>query len=690
MPIQSILIFFFIIVLRSALVASQPPQFPEYPSNPHLFSVKGQTARRLSKPLIRDDGRIYSCSERNLFAFESNGSIAWTVNLNYICNVGIAPIHGGSRKIFLVAENKVLRINPLNIGTSESAVEVFFGSEAGDEEGEIIGLSVSMLSSSVFINVKNKGLFAYRLQGQLLWIAGPLLYQSGYRQGCRKNDKDCYFTSTPVVDQCEATIYISNTEGELYALLVRSPRFKWIQDFSSLDKSFTITPGNNGLLYVTVPVRALVLALDVSTGTVLWQRSIGPLSTADCAPAVDSNGWISIGSLDGFLYSFSPIGVPKKFPKAAVLDSVVQVSPLLDCSGYAVYISQTEMEGKINHTIGEYTYISSMKPRNAVFTLLVPATGSIYWSESYSGQFSSLLSESDLQHFVLDERMLLAFITASKIDNPLPCRSTRQKLASSCSHAEPNRVSIYTGNARVVVFLLFEFVILMVLVTIVRFCCLFWRKKKLQGQDLGKFLEKRRSLQLQKKAFDRTITEIKQKTAEEAVENEMIEKLGDLVRDKQDIERKLSTTYSLGRDRTGSKSKSLLPLYDGKTKSYSFQGSKKENVTIFHTLSDTSSADSSSEKEVELNFYEDKELAVKAKTKAPMKVDSASDDEIKEECEGTPSGSASGSKGFMNPLFLEDAFVESKEVKRHGGGEVREAMHSGNRSIRRRTLSSTD
>ncbi|THG06035.1 hypothetical protein TEA_019402 [Camellia sinensis var. sinensis] len=638
MPIQSILIFFFIIALRSALVASQPPQFPEYPSNPHLFSVKGQTARRLSKPLIRDDGKIYSCSERNLFAFESNGSIAWTVNLNYICNVGIAPIHGGSRKIFLVAENKVLRINPLNIGTSESAVEVFFGSEAGDEEGEIIGLSVSMLSSSVFINVKNKGIFAYRLQGQLLWIAGPLLYQSGYRQGCRKNDKDCYFTSTPVIDQCEATIYISNTEGELYALLVRSPRFKWIQDFSSLDKSFTITPGNNGLLYVTVPVRALVLALDVSTGTVLWQRSIGPLS------------WISIGSLDGFLYSFSPIGVPKKFPKAAALDSVVQVSPLLDCSGYAVYISQTEMEGKINHTIAEYTYISSMKPRNAVFTLLVPATGSIYWSESYSGQ----------------------------------------KLASSCSHAEPNRVNIHTGNARVVVFLLFESVILMVLVTVVRFCCLFWRKKKLQGQDLGKFLEKRRLLQLQKKAFDRTITEIKQKTAEEAVENEMIEKLGDLVRDKQDIERKLSTTYSLGRDRTGSKSKSLLPLYDGKTKSYSFQGSKKENVTIFHTLSDTSSAESSSEKEVELNFYENKELAVKAKTKAPMKVDSASDDEIKEECEGTPSGSASGSKGFMNPLFLEDAFVESKEVKRHGGAEVREAMHSGNRSIRRRTLSSTD
>lgn len=83
---------------------------------------------------------------------------------------------------------------------------------------------------------------------------------------------------------------ISNTEGELYSLSVRSPYFKWIQDFSSLDKFFTITPGNNGRLFVTVPVRALVLALDVSSGTVLWQRSIGPLSAAECAPVVDSNG----------------------------------------------------------------------------------------------------------------------------------------------------------------------------------------------------------------------------------------------------------------------------------------------------------------------------------------------------------------------------------------------------------------
>ncbi|KAK2998613.1 hypothetical protein RJ639_024614, partial [Escallonia herrerae] len=584
---------------------------------------------RLSKPLIGDDGRVYICLKRDLFAFESNGSIAWTLPLNYTCNADIAPVHGGSRKVYLVAENRVLKINTLKIGTSESPGEVFVGPEPGAEGlGEIIGLSVSISSSCVLINVRNRGLFAYRLHGQLLWSAGPVLNQSGYRQGCRRNISDCYFTSVPVIDQCESSIYISNTEGELYALSVRSPHFKWIQDLSSLDKFFTITPGNNGRLYITIPARALVLALDVSRGTVLWRRRIGPLPTADCTPVVDSNGWVSIGSLDGFIYSFSPIGDLKKFPKAATVESVIQVSPLLDCSGYAVYISQTEMEGKISRTIGEYTYVSAMKPKNIVFTMLVPATGSIYWSESYPGPLSSLLSKSDLRHFVLDERILLAFFTALNVGNPLPCRTTRQKLASSCSQATPKRVGIYTGNERaIMLFLLLESAVLLVLAALVRFCFVFWRKRKLQDQDLGKFLEKRRSLRLQKKAFDRTITELEQKAAEEAVGNDVLEKLDDMVREREGIERKLSTTYSLGRDKAGSRSKSLLPLYSGKTRSHSFQGAKKESVTIFHTLSDTSSEDGSSETDAEKESFDDKESAVKAKAKVPTEIESSSDND---------------------------------------------------------------
>lgn len=112
----------------------------------------------------------------------------------------------------MVAENRILKIDYGNIGISEPAVELFFGPEPGQKaETKIIGLSVSTLSSTVFINVKNRGLFAYLSHGRLLWSLGPALYQFGYRQGCRKNLTDCYFSSVPVLDQCEASIYVSFT-----------------------------------------------------------------------------------------------------------------------------------------------------------------------------------------------------------------------------------------------------------------------------------------------------------------------------------------------------------------------------------------------------------------------------------------------------------------------------------------------
>ncbi|GFQ08676.1 protein gamete expressed 3 [Phtheirospermum japonicum] len=365
------------------------------------------TSNRLFKNLIGDDGRVYACSGKDFFSFESNGTVAWTVHLNYTCNPNIAPI-------YLVAENRVLKIYPLRILTSEASVVLFFGPALGKKGlDEIIGISASISSSCVLINVKNRALFAFRLQGQLMWSAGPVLYQHGYRLGCIKNITKCYFASPPVIDHCEASIFIFNNVGELYSLSVRGPYFKWIQDLSLYGDTFRITPGNNGRLYVTIPDTGVIVALTVSTGSILWQGIIGPLSSADYEPVVDANGWISYGSLDGFLYSFSPTGDLIKFPELESLNSVVQVNPVLDCSGYAVYISQTEMEGKMSHAMAEFNHVSALKPKKVVFALLVPASGSIYASENDPSRFLFSLSQSDLRHFVVDENTLLAFYAAS-------------------------------------------------------------------------------------------------------------------------------------------------------------------------------------------------------------------------------------------------------------------------------------
>ncbi|KAJ6402645.1 hypothetical protein OIU84_014699 [Salix udensis] len=684
MAVETLL--FLLLLIASAFTESQ-----NYPR-------EGPTVRTdltLSKPLVGEDGRIYICSEKTLYAFESSGSIAWTSYLGYACNVSMAPVHGTTGKLYLVAENRVLKINFSNVSSSPPAVEVFFGPEKGQAgAGDIIGLAESTLSSSVFINIKNRGLFAYKMHGKLHWSAGTVLSQYGYSLGCRKGVKDCSFSSTPVVDRCEASLIspfcahlklmdmnlvldlqISNNAGEIYSLSLRSPHFNWC------------------------PQRSLVLTLDVFKGNILWQTSIGPLGSADCEPVVDSNGWVSIGSLDGFLYSISPTGALKKYSKASGLDYVIQVRPHLDCSGYAVYMSQTEMEGKVIHTVGESTCVSATKPKGVLFTMLVPATGVIHWSESYPGKVSSLLSQSDLKNFVLDEGLLLSFIAASRTGKPLPCRSKHQKLLSTCSQAKPRHHSIYTGNeGKVLLFLLLESTLLVILAGLVRFCCIFWTKKKLQDQGLESFLEKRRSLRLRKKEFDRKITQLEKKAANEAVADEVTEEIGDLVRGRESVSRKLSTTYSLGRDaRKGLRSKSLLPVSDGKSRRYSFQSAGKESSTIFHTLSDTSSGESRNEKDSDWNFHRENHSSAKGKGKGknPAETESSSDDDddiFEKDCHGNSSEPPSSSKGYANPLSVEQ---ELTEEELSGGGEVVEsATGSGRRRSfwlkRRTTLSSTN
>ncbi|GJR53862.1 hypothetical protein Tco_1404383 [Tanacetum coccineum] len=102
--------------------------------------------------------------------------------------------------------------------------------------------------------------------------------------------------------------------------------------------------------------KAVILALDVLSGTVLWQQSIGLLSSNESVPVTDSNGCISIGSLHEFVYSVSPFGMVNKFTRRDIRDVVIQVKLVLDCSGYAVYISQTIMNGKISRAINELCF----------------------------------------------------------------------------------------------------------------------------------------------------------------------------------------------------------------------------------------------------------------------------------------------------------------------------------------------
>ena len=59
---------------------------------------------------------------------------------------------------------------------------------------------------------------------------------------------------------------------------------------TSLDKVMTVVPGNSRCLYIVFPRKSIVVGLDVATGNVSWNQSIGPLSNEKSFPTVDNNG----------------------------------------------------------------------------------------------------------------------------------------------------------------------------------------------------------------------------------------------------------------------------------------------------------------------------------------------------------------------------------------------------------------
>ncbi|KQK08637.1 hypothetical protein BRADI_2g42960v3 [Brachypodium distachyon] len=659
--------------------------------------------RALSPPLIGHGGRIVACSGKNLLAFEPNGSIAWIVPLGYNCKQDVAPITE-REKIYLVAEDKVIKITPRNLRTGDPATEVFFSytSTPGRSE-ELIGLSTASSYSSLFLTIMNRGLFSFSLRnGQLLWSAGPVLDRFGYRIGCKGNISGCYFNSAPVVDQCEGTLYISNNEGQLYSMYIHSRKYRWIQDLSSIDKVMTIAPGNNGRLYVVLPRKSIVMGFDVLTGHISWQQSVGPLSNEKVLPAVDSNGWISIGSLDGTLYSVSPDGDIRKFLQRTSPNSVIHASPVLDCSGFSVYISQTIMEAKSSQTIGDYTYVSAMKPSSILFTLLAPATGTTYWTEKYPGELADLLSSSDLNYFTLDETILLTALSAGRIGSTIQCYTKRQKIAWTCRKSKPKFVHGDPGDHNHALLLFFfQLIVIVIQSVIVRFCCIFWRKKKLQHNGLQKFLEKRRSLHSKRRILGKIISELEQKAVEDASSNEILEQLGEMVKAKEGVERKLYTSYSLGRDVLGLRQRSsILPLYNGKHKSHSFHGAQRESITIFNTLSNTSSSEdrttssySSGSGSCSGSSCEDMESDTRFNSAGEAGPSNTADVAVGAQGK-CPADAEPSYRVFTNPLYVQGE--SSGESLSRRQEFLMETMHQGSAPTkrmwlkRRRTLSSTN
>lgn len=173
--------------------------------------------------------------------------------------------------------------------------------------------------------------------------------------------------------------------------------------------------------------------------------------------------------------------------------------------------------------------------------------------------------------------------------------------------------------------------------------------------------EMQRSLHIKKRALGKTISELEQKAAEDTTSNEILGELSEMVKAKEGVERKLTASYSLGSDKLGLKQgSSILPLYHGKYKSHSFRSSQKENITVFNSLSDTSTSEDSTSsysdhsESCSSNSSGEMELDVTLKSAEEAGPSNTTNDagRVQEEC---PSDVRSPSCVFANPLFIEDS-----------------------------------
>lgn len=213
--------------------------------------------------------------------------------------------------------------------------------------------------------------------------------------------------------------------------------------------------------------------------------------------------------------------------------------------------------------------------------------------------------------------------------------------------------------------------------------------------------ELQRSLHSKRRILGKIISELEQKAVEDASSNEILEQLGEMVKAKEGVERKLYTSYSLGRDVLGLRQRSsILPLYNGKHKSHSFHGAQRESITIFNTLSNTSSSEdrttssySSGSGSCSGSSCEDMESDTRFNSAGEAGPSNTADVAVGAQGK-CPADAEPSYRVFTNPLYVQGE--SSGESLSRRQEFLMETMHQGSAPTkrmwlkRRRTLSSTN
>lgn len=306
-----------------------------------------------SSPAIADDGTIYylesfAGENSKLVAVTDQGENAqgkWAAALGF--DLRNAPAIGPEGNIYIAAwsVDPAIKVDAENgnvLWTANTNTGISNSTAAIDSEGNI------------YLGTRAEGVFCWSPDGNLRW-------QFPSADG----SKTPYYSS-PALSKDENTLYILMTGGALLALNTADGSEKWsapVEVSSGLGSSLSID--SDGTVYLTTDTEVVAVTDEGANGTVKWIANaeganssgvvIGPegilytgshtgllsINPADgsviwtyeafveeCVPAVDVNGNVYFGSVDGKLHIVTAAG--EKLKEFTLGDNMVHSPTIAD------------------------------------------------------------------------------------------------------------------------------------------------------------------------------------------------------------------------------------------------------------------------------------------------------------------------------------------------------------------------
>jgi outer membrane protein assembly factor BamB len=237
---------------------------------------------------------------------------------------------------------------------------------------------------------------------------------------------ECYFNSTPAVNQTLGSIYIGSEEGELYCLsLTGGIKWRWpgngIDDltYEEFGSSAAIAASGNRIYVGCDDYRLYCIQDNGSRGDTVWSYFVG--SEISSSPAIDAQGNIYFGDDSGYVTSLTPNRTVRWRRRIGI---GVGTSPAI--SGSRVYVG----------TDDGYLYALNIDNGNTIWR----------FTADDGIKSSPVIGSDGAIYFGCNDGKLYALTTAGTLKSGFPVQLSDDQITSTPATAADGTIIVYTSE----------------------------------------------------------------------------------------------------------------------------------------------------------------------------------------------------------------------------------------------------